>query len=396
MYKVLVVDDHDGQRFIVCNMLKEMGLKDVVSVNSATIALSDIHQSSKSLPFDIVICDLQMPYMDGVEFVRALGKCSEAAPALIFMSSFDQKVLQAAERIALAYKIPVLGSIQKPILLPQLKALLEQKRPLIAENTSKVSLNKFSLQQIRAGLKLNQFIPFYQPKINLVSGECIGVEMLARWAHPVYGVLTPDVFSDIFIDDECCSILTKRLIVKSFEDLADLNGEKISLAINLAWSMFKKNDIADYLISQVGTYKINPERVIIEITESEESTDMTIALDTMIRLRLYGFKLALDDFGSGYSNMEVISSLPVNQLKIDKSLIQGVHKNKQKLKVLESVVDLSEKLALKIVAEGIETEAECNIVKCLGVTEGQGYYFSKPRSISSLKKYLEIQDVIFQ
>ena len=220
--------------------------------------------------------------------------------------------------------------------------------------------------------------------------------MLTRWAHPVYGILAPAVFSDIFIDDECCSILTKRLIVKSFEDFSGLNDKNISLAINLTWNMLKKNHITDFFISQINKYKITPENVIIEITESEEMTDMHIALDTMIRLRLCGFKLALDDFGSGYSNMEVISSLPVNQLKIDKSLVRGVDENKQKLKVLESVVELAKNMSLSIVAEGIETEIECNIVKRLGVTMGQGYYFSKPRSIKSLKKLLEIQNIIIQ
>ena len=160
--------------------------------------------------------------------------------------------------------------------------------------------------------------------------------------------------------------------------------------------MLKKNHITDFFISQINKYKITPENVIIEITESEEMTDMHIALDTMIRLRLCGFKLALDDFGSGYSNMEVISSLPVNQLKIDKSLVRGVDENKQKLKVLESVVELAKNMSLSIVAEGIETEIECNIVKRLGVTMGQGYYFSKPRSIKSLKKLLEIQNIIIQ
>lgn len=389
MGRALVVDDHDAQRFIVCNILQQLGFGEVVSVNNATAALHNIDKS-ETHPFDIAICDLQMPFMDGIEFVRELQKRKGYIPSLVFMSAFDSKVTRAAEMVAAAYKINVLGSIQKPVSLGVLKGVLERKLNQRPSDVPPDNPLQFSIRQIRAGLKGDQFIPYYQPKINLVSGQCVGVEMLARWNHPVHGVLYPNSFSDIFRDEEGCSVLTKRLIVMGLADLARIKeqNKKISIAINLTWHLMKQPSFTDFLLTQAIKYQINPADVMIEITESEEMNEMNSALDNMVRLRLYGFQLSLDDFGSGYSNMQVISQLPINQLKIDRGLIRHVEKNMHSLKVLESVVELAKSLSLSIVAEGIETEEELKVVKFLGVDIGQGYYFAKPMSAEALYKYI--------
>lgn len=382
MTKFLVIDDHAAQRFLICDLLRMIGFEKITEAVSASSALTAICHSDEG-SFDVLICDLQMPDMDGIGLIRMLEAHGVKPSALILMSSYDNRILQAAEMAARASRWQVLGSVQKPVSCEDLR------RMLATEAGSKFPEGRLSepvylnSEEIWDSLCKGQFVAHYQPKFNLDTMNYIGAELLARCDHPHYGLLTPASFHELFADSDALRQLTWQMLHQGLKDLQlwHAQGLCVSLAFNLGWQLLKQSDFATGMVEETRRRGIDPASIIIEVTETEELSDLALALGNMASLRLYGFQLALDDFGSGYANLQLLSQMPLTQLKLDQSLLRAASRGRDGLTVLAAAVGMAKSLAVNdVVLEGIESTQDLDIARQLDISTGQGYFLARPMS----------------
>jgi diguanylate cyclase (GGDEF)-like protein len=216
----------------------------------------------------------------------------------------------------------------------------------------------------------------YQPIVVASDQRIGGVEALLRWRHPVRGDIPPGMFVPIAEESGLMPALGAFVIERAFED--SKAWPELEVSINLSPVQFRHVDLAPLLERLLAKHQIDPARIILEVTEGVlmESTDRNRrALED---IRALGFQIALDDFGTGYSSLSYLCDFRFDKIKIDRSFVAGVEERKRAMTVVQSVIALGRGLGMEIVAEGVETEAEASIMRLMGVTELQGFYFSRP------------------
>lgn len=386
---ILILEDDDFQRRMVANMCHSLAPSFVSEATDGHHALQIIHES-KANPVSIVLCDLQMPGMDGLEFLRHLSE-QRSDIAIVITSALDSKLLSSVGRMAKIYGIKLLGIIEKPILLGQLKKLFTMPENIEGKWQQPIDEKKFTLDEILLGISTNQFQPFFQPKVDLKSGHLMGAEALARWLHPEYGVITPYHFIPLLEQSGNIDELTFRVIKHSASASRSIQekGHTFTIAINLSLTSFSDEALAEKIVQLVKNAGVNPRHFVLEITESAAMTDAAHALENLTRLCMHGFTLSIDDYGTGYSSMQQLTRIPFGELKIDQSFVKDFSENKSMRIIVESSVDMARKLRIKSVAEGIENQQDLDILKALGCDIGQGYFIAKPMPLSKLHGFID-------
>jgi EAL domain-containing protein (putative c-di-GMP-specific phosphodiesterase class I) len=253
------------------------------------------------------------------------------------------------------------------------------------------SERQWSRNEIIWALYRNQFVPFFQPKIDLVTGIATCVEILARWDHPELGILPPCQFIELMEQGGLIDEFTDNLLRQSLASARQnaMNGWEIGLAINVS-PLTLSNIHAPYRIcSLVKEYEISFDQITIEVTETAHSENFPMMLKSLTQLRMQGFKISIDDFGTGYSSLQLLSQMPFTEIKIDRSFVAGISNDRKSSIILESIVHLADKLHMRTVAEGIETRRQFDFVRSLGCSDGQGFYLGEPMRNPDLIDYLE-------
>jgi len=215
----------------------------------------------------------------------------------------------------------------------------------------------------------------YQPLIACGSGRVSGLEALLRWKHPTKGDVPPGVFVPIAEEAGLMPALGAYVLDRAFEDSA--KWPDLEIAINLSPVQFRHMDLVELLKALLVKHAVNPERIVLEVTEGvllETSERNRQILDT---IRGLGFRIALDDFGTGYSSLRYLSEFRFDKIKIDRAFVTGIQERKRALTIIQSVVTLGRGLGMEIVAEGVETETEASVMQLVGVSELQGFFFSR-------------------
>lgn len=382
----LVVEDHEFQRKTLVLALKSMGAKHLLEAADGRAALD--HFSDLSKPIDVIICDLEMPNMDGMEFIRHVGNTG-APVSIILTSGVERNVLSSVETMTRAYGINVLGAIEKPATPRKLRDLIKrhgQNAPLTITEP-KIDIPE---QEIIAALKERQFKSYFQPKVDLQSGDVVGAESLARWCHPQRGILLPDEFIKLIEQKGLMDELTLAMVEKSASDCVAWHrrGWPLTVSVNLSVPSLEDPTCAERIIQTVEKLGLAPRHMTLEITESAAMTNVAPCLEALARLRMKGFGLSIDDYGTGYSSMQQLGRIPFTELKIDQSFVTNSAGHPQHRIILESSIDMARKLGLKTVAEGVETRGDWNLLKELGCTIAQGYFIAKPMSASDFVEWV--------
>ena len=240
--------------------------------------------------------------------------------------------------------------------------------------------HKWTEDDVRVAIHRNEFIPFFQPKIDLATGISSCVEMLARWNHPELGILPPSQFIELVesagLIDEFTDNLFRQSLVSAADNVA--SGNYIGIAINFSLLSLQNLQAPRRICSLLDEYGFPYDQITIEVTESATSENFSSVIKSLTTLRSQGFKISIDDFGTGYSSLKLLSKIPFTELKIDRMFIAGISENKKLTDILESIVHLAEKLNLSTVAEGIETKAQLDFIRTLGCNVGQGFYLGSP------------------
>ncbi len=383
----LVVEDDDFQRGMVVNILRSLGAKSVGDAENGKQAIKMIYGKNEQL-VDIVVCDLNMPEMDGLEFLRYLGE-KQHNISIVIISALGSKLLTSAGSMAKMYGMKLLGVIEKPIKQGQLKELLakyertENKWPKPASNMS------FTLEEILQGIRAKQFEPYFQPKLDLKTGRLVGAEVLARWIHPMQGVISPSAFIPLLEQSGHIDELTFIMLEKSAATCQLLHDKGIMLTVSINLSLVSLDDtaLADRITRVVKNAGLDPRYMILEITETAAMTDVAHALENLSRLCMNGFLLSIDDYGTGYSSMQQLTRIPFGELKIDQSFVKDFADNEALRIVVESSIDMAHKLKVKSIAEGVETQQDWEMLKSMGCDAAQGYFIAKPMDLASFIEF---------
>ncbi len=373
----LVVEDDDFQRRTVVRMLRSLGAREVLEAGDGKQALASIRGAAL---VDLVVCDLDMPVMDGMEFMRHLGQANSAV-SVIIASVQELPLLHSVKKMARAYGVRLLGVIEKPVTLKGLGTLIALHE-LPKPQSARVSADApgFSLEQILHGVQEEQFEPFFQPKVALATGKVLGAEALARWRHPEHGLVGPDAFIAPLehsgkIDELTLVMLQKAaLACRAWRE----RGMELTVSVNLSLVSLTDTTLADRITEIVRSAGLDPRYMILEITETAAMTEVAPALENLARLRMRGFGLSVDDYGTGFSSLRQLTRAPFTELKIDQGFVTGCGANPSARAIVESSVEMARRLNLKSVAEGVETQSDWDVLLAVGCDLAQGYFIAKP------------------
>lgn len=254
---------------------------------------------------------------------------------------------------------------------------------------NKIKYNKELQADIINGLKENQFFLVYQPLFHLENERIAELEALIRWNHPERGLLYPDKFIDLaeasgtiinidhWVLESACSLL---------KNWTESGKPPILLSVNISSRTFETKEFIPFLLFVINRYNVNPTMLQLEITERMLINNIDESIYKLNELRALGIKVAIDDFGIGYSSLSYIVKLPIDSIKIDKSFVQNISSSKEAKVIVSTIISLCKTLNLNVIAEGIEGKLELDYLKSYKCDIGQGYYFSKPVSIIEIEK----------
>ena len=337
----------------------------------AMVCVLDLDQV-KSVAYDILEYLREPYYIEGNEIFLT---------ASIGISATPNHTKDVFELIGLAdtamYYAKLDGKNTYKIFTEQLKSQLERRT--------------FIDSELRKAVKNSEFFMVYQPKINLLTNDLWGVEALIRWNHPTLGLISPLEFIPIAEDSAIILDITKWVVNDVLEKMRmwSLAGySNINMSINVSQRQLRDTTFVDYLHGSLQCYEINPEKLEIEVTESVmENAELVVPI--LHKMKEIGVCISIDDFGTGYSSLNLLKNLPIDTLKIDQSFMNDLHDNEKDVALLKTIITIGQTFNLNIVAEGIETEEQNNLLRSLGCTIAQGYYFSKPIDVNEFeRKYL--------
>jgi predicted signal transduction protein with EAL and GGDEF domain len=243
-------------------------------------------------------------------------------------------------------------------------------------------------QGIRFGLEHGQFIPYFEPQVDLATGEIVGFEVLARWKHPLSGIIGPDVFIPVAEEIGLIGRLSEQVIGEALRQSATWDPQ-IKISVNVSPTQFADGWLAQRIVKILSETGFPAERLVVEVTESSLFADIDLARSIVTSLKNQGVRLALDDFGTGFSSLSHLRSLPFDMIKIDRGFVGNIHRNKESMAIVRAVTTLAGALSVPVCVEGIESETVFDAVTMLGCQVGQGWYFGKPMTADQAQELLE-------
>jgi EAL domain-containing protein (putative c-di-GMP-specific phosphodiesterase class I)/CheY-like chemotaxis protein len=370
---ILVAEDHEFQRRVAVGVLERIGVGRILQAGNGIEALATLRANA----VDVVLCDLDMPGMDGVEFIRRVAE-ERLATALVIVSALEPAIIDSVERMSHAHGHLVLGTIEKPVSAQKLQNVLSNLRPGAARQD--VAQRSFTLEDIRGGIEAGEFTAWFQPKVRMADQRVSGAEALARWRHPEAGIVRPAAFLPAAETAGLSDRLAWQVIDAALAERArwPALGIEVPVAVNVSLRFLEDLEAADQLASRVAAAGIEARSVIFEVTEGVAATHFVNVMENLARLRIKGFGISIDDYGTGYSSVQQLSRIPYTELKLDRSFMPGAAHKPTLRAILESAIGLAKKMGLTSVAEGVEREEEWVLLKSLGCDMAQGFYVAPP------------------
>lgn len=374
--KILLVDDDPFALKLLARQLEQLGCAAVTLSERAHDALALLETQSEAI--GLVFCDLQMPGMDGVEFVRHLARVGYRG-GLVLVSGEDARILKTVRKLAQAHHIDVLAALAKPISSEQLRQVLARNatRGATAPHAARLP---HAPDDLKRAIADGELVNHYQPKVALVNGELIGVEALVRWQHPRDELVFPDQFIATaeghgLIDDLTRAVLTSALRqARQWRDA----GLELQVAVNVSMDNLAALNFPDVVAQLADEVGVALSSLVLEVTESRLMGDVRAPLDILTRLRLKRIGLSIDDFGTGHSSLAQLRDIPFDELKLDGSFVNGAAKDPSLRAIVEATLAMARQLGMKSVAEGVEHRDDWDFLRALGCDVAQGYFIARP------------------
>ena len=252
--------------------------------------------------------------------------------------------------------------------------------------------NAHLLEDFEAAIEQKQFKVQYQPKFNITGDtpRLCSAEALVRWIHPELGFVRPDLFIPLFEENGLVTKLDRYVWEEAAKQIALWKkelGMTIPVSVNVSRVDIAAPDMTDFITKIVKENGLEAKDYMLEITESAYTSDSKHIIEVVEKLRSLGHKIEMDDFGSGYSSLNMLTSMPIDALKMDKAFIRNIQPGNKEMELVNMVLKIAQTLGVPVIAEGVETEEECKLLKEAGCDIIQGYYFSKPLPPEDFSKY---------
>lgn len=382
---ILVIDDNFDIGEIIRAAAQSVGMQCTTTTDAADL--------SRLLTPDVtlVLLDLVMPRIDGIEALRMLSKL-ECKASIVLMSGISKRVMETAEKLAQVLDLKIAGHLQKPFRLIDVERLLQGHAPEpSAAEVAKPRAVDLSDQDLRNASLRNEFVLYYQPQVDLRSGRVEGLEALARWLHPERGVLAPDTF------------------IPRLEALGEIDGfgwqmanlglseacrfavnahPAPRIALNVSTQSLRNLHFPDTFLDLARRHCVHAENIMLEITESGLIKELSHALDVLARLRMKNVQLSIDDFGTGYAMMQHLVDIPATELKIDRAFVRNMHMNSSDRVMVQKTIEIGHELGMTVTAEGVETQAQLDFLRQSGCDRVQGFLFSRPLPPQAMIEWL--------
>ncbi|MBL0420540.1 EAL domain-containing response regulator [Ramlibacter sp. AW1] len=381
--RFLVVEDHPVQSRLAAALLTSLGAETVHVAADGGAALAVIRDPAR--PVDIVLSDISMPGMDGVDFVRHLAAASSPL-ALILNSTLGAAQLGEIARLSLAYQINLLGAIRKPLAAVKLVPLVQRWR---AAHTCAVR-NAFSFAELARAWERDEFQPFFEPRADLSSTAVVGFHATPHWRHPERGVLGPRAFMDSVDAYGLHDEMVWDVLAAGARECAGwrARGLQLDLSVSLSLSSLAEPGLAARLLKLVDDARLEPAALVLGVAAATVEVQRAGALDQLERLDQAGVRLALEDFGQAALSSGLLNRLPLQQLKISRNLIAGLRADATERAGSVVALDAARQHGLAAVARGIDTLDDWNRLQGWGCDFGQGRLVGPPLPGSEIERWL--------
>lgn len=379
--KTLLIDDDPFALKVLARQLEQLGCV-ALPLERAHDALALLQDQFETI--DLVFCDLQMPELDGVEFVRHLARIGYRG-GLVLVSGEDGRILQTVQKLAQAHRMHMLGALPKPVSSDQLRQVLaaNASRRSGAPRTPGTPLSAGELQRAIAG---GELLNHYQPKVDLANGALVGVESLVRWQHPLAGLVLPDRFIAMAEDHGLIDALTRVVLETALHQTRRWHdaGLDLQVSVNISMDNLAALDFPDVVADLAQAAGVALPRIVLEVTESRLMKDLRAPLDILTRLRLKRIGLSIDDFGTGHSSLIQLRDIPFDELKLDRSFVNGAARDPALRAIVEATLAMARQLGMTSVAEGVESRDDWDFLRALGCDVAQGYFIGRPMPAADL------------
>ncbi|MBI3420370.1 MAG: EAL domain-containing response regulator [Proteobacteria bacterium] len=364
--RLLIIDDEPEFGNFVERIAQDAGF-DV----RVTTRAEDFKDAFKQWMPTAIVLDLVIPETDGIELLRWLISENCQAPVVI-LSGFDARILDAARRVGRERGLNIACALMKPVRAGDLK-----ERLTALCKAEPAALNLLDLER---ALRNGEMFIFYQPKVSLENGALVGTEALLRWLHPQRGVVPTDQIITLAENTPLAELIGEFVMRQALaqQKAWAREGMDLPVSVNVSAASLYDEKLADRIASLCAHEEVSPEKLIVEITESAAMSHAVEALDILTRLRIKGFPLSIDDFGTGFSSLTRLQRVPATEIKIDRSFVSEAPTSQAALAIVKSVIGLAKNMNLTCVAEGIESARHYRMLSELGCEAGQGYAIAKP------------------
>ncbi|OZI31494.1 hypothetical protein CAL29_26735 [Bordetella genomosp. 10] len=387
---ILVVEDSPSQRRHTVALCRELGIASVHEARDGEEALA-VLDAARPLP-QVIVVDIEMRGMDGVELIEQL-RIRNVQADLVIASGRESAMIDSVVAIALDMGFNVLAGLEKPVTREALSHALDAHGVLARPRRGVLAGEAAPIppEMLEAALAQGQIHVEYQPKVDMNTGLVRGVEALARWRHPQLGEVSPARFIPLAEQYGLIQPLTFTVMEQALTQAASWNsrGLRLTLSINLSPLLLDWPGLARDIMAVVHRFHVPTEQVSFEITESSLVDPGGHARGLLARLRLRGFGLSIDDYGTGFSSMQQLARIPFTELKIDRSFVHGAIKRKNLRVILKAAIDMAQQMGLVSTAEGIENEEDWQLLRELGCMVGQGYFIARPMAGSAVPGWLK-------
>lgn len=380
--RALVIDDDPLFQIVLSEGLRSSGVAIIETAHDGVEGLEALASTDGDV--DLIAIDLQMPNMTGVDVIRELGRLGFKG-SVIIVSSEASNLRRSVENMAKLLGINILGTLGKPLNLDELNALIQVDRS-VEKNQSGRQLSRSNVIKAIADRDL---VPFFQPKVDLKSGAVTGFEVLARHIDNESGPAPFDYLDAIekyglSIDFLCAMI--RQAAEKT--NVCETAFRSLTLSFNLTPLAVQDSGLPDRLLACVVQAGLDPKSITFEITENHLLECTAESLEVLSLMRLYGFDLSIDDFGTGATSIEQLRTFPFTELKIDGRFLMASENDEFSRLTVETSAKLASMLGMKVVAEGVETPDAIEFAQKSGADEVQGFYFARPMNAAQSLEWL--------
>lgn len=389
MTEILLLDDDPLQLKLLARTLNSLGYTRVYGCTTAAAALGALRAPGRQI--GLICLDLNMPDVDGVEFLRLLAERQANVP-VILVSGEDERLLETAARVGTSQKIHVLGTLSKPVWPAELRGLLDKLQATPA--TGSGLPRAYTASEVARAIRSGELVNYYQPLVDMTSGRVIGMESLVRWRHPHDGLLLPERFIAVAEEHGLIRELSRIALRSALEDAKQWReaGSSLSVSVNISMDDLGQRDFPELVLGELERTNTRPTDLVLEVSEPRLSESPDAAMESLSRLRLKRVTMSIDEFGTGYSSLRQLRDLPFNEVKLDRSFLHGAGSNPILGAIFTASTEMAKRVGLRTVAVGVEDAGDWVWLRARNCHVAQGFFLGRPMPAAEVIRWLEEWD----